>query len=149
MTWNPAADSSDVVFPDPISAQPATKNVAAAAAKMRMTCSLGFWIFIFCWISCSELKVALVGVDATISLAFRHLVLNNANDGHEDGTARHVAADCTADCFNDEANDVHRFGFLFVRACSIETVRERDPGENRDTQQLHCIALAGADAYLT
>ena len=29
------------------------------------------------------------------------------------GCARHVAPDCTTDCFNNEADDVHRFGFLF------------------------------------
>jgi hypothetical protein len=36
------------------------------------------------------------------------------------------SSDCTADCFNNKADDVHRFGFLFVRACLVETVRERD-----------------------
>jgi hypothetical protein len=37
--------------------------------------------------SCSELKVTLVGVDATISSVFRHLVSNNADNGHEDCSA--------------------------------------------------------------
>jgi hypothetical protein len=47
-TRNPAAESKDVVFPEPISAQPATKSVAATAAKINMMFGLGFLIFIFC-----------------------------------------------------------------------------------------------------
>jgi len=42
-----AADSKDVVFPDPISAQPATKSAIAAATKITIRFELGFLGFMF------------------------------------------------------------------------------------------------------
>jgi hypothetical protein len=58
---------------------------------------------IFVWISCCELRVAAVDVDATISLAFAHLILNNADDRHKDGAAHSAARDIAKD-----AGEVHR-----------------------------------------
>ena len=44
--------------------------------------------------------MALVGIDATISLAFRHLVFDNADDGHEDWAAYPAAGDVCSGLFN-------------------------------------------------
>jgi hypothetical protein len=52
---NPAAVSRDVVFPEPISAQPATKIEVIAAAKMKMTFKCERCVFI-CVALVSELN---------------------------------------------------------------------------------------------
>ena len=44
------------------------------------------------------------------------------------GCTRHVAPDCTADCFNNQADDVHRFGFLF---CSALCCRDWSADQSR------------------
>src|SRR5262249_25316219 len=166
MARKPAADSSDVVLVDPTPAQPATKSAPAATARIIRIFELGLLIFVFCL--CSLVLVnwrrRLLRLNATNSLAFRHLILNNSHDRHQNGAAhaaagdiaknsghiqrtaagrrtsqyaledrssqtatdnsgdgiahgsqsaffhgctRHVAPNCTADYFDNEANDVH------------------------------------------
>jgi hypothetical protein len=71
-TRNPAAESKDVVFPEPISAQPATNSVAATAAKIARMVQFGFWtfIFVFALVSGCELDLALGNVDNTTRYFF-------------------------------------------------------------------------------
>jgi len=55
--------------------------------------------------------MALVDVDATMSLAFRHLILNYADDGHEDCSSDAAASDIAKD-----GRQVHRTAASFMAA---------------------------------
>ena len=50
------------------------------------------------------------------------------------GCTRHVAPNCTADCLNNEADDVHRFGFLHCPRCVAVTGLQTSHGENGSPQ---------------
>src|SRR4029453_1324675 len=60
--------------------------------------------YLFVLVGCCELAVAsLLRLIPPFSLAFRHLILNNPNDGHQNGAAHAAAGDIA-----QNAGEVHR-----------------------------------------